>query len=180
MLTQERLKELLSYDPATGVFTWKKARGNKPAGSTAGTVNHGYLVTKCDKIGYLNHRLAWLYVHGSFPELEIDHINRDKADNRLCNLRLATTSQNQHNAAVRSDSTTGVKGVSLHRPSNKYRAAICVKGERTVLGYFTTIAEAAAAYAYAADRLHGDFARARRIDVDASEKLIEDTSILGF
>jgi hypothetical protein len=166
MLTQERLKELLTYNPETGVFTRNFAKGNRAAGSVTGCLNKGYLRTTCDKHPYANHRLAWLYVHGVMPELDVDHINRDKSDNRICNLRLATASQNQFNAGPRSDSTTGIKGVSWVKAIKKFKAAICVRGERTILGYFPTVVEAAAAYARAADRLHGDFARASRIEVD--------------
>jgi hypothetical protein len=165
MLTQARLKELLTYDAATGVFTRNVARGNKPAGAATGTQNNGYLSTRCDGRGYFNHRLAWLYVYGCLPDLQVDHINRDKKDNRICNLRLATASQNQHNARARTDSTTGIKGVTWTK-SGKLKAQICVRGERTILGYYPTLVEAAAAYASAADRLHGDFARADRIHLD--------------
>lgn len=181
MLTQERLKEVLHYNEQTGDFTWLEARGNRSVGSKAWTkTKKGYLQLRIDEKYHLAHRLAWMYVHGDFPESALDHMNLDRCDNRIANLRLATASQNQYNTGIRSDSTTGVKGVSFHKASRRYRAAITSRGETTILGYFATIAEAAKAYAAAADRIHGDFARARRIAVDADEKVIEDTSILGF
>lgn len=166
LITQTQLKELLHYDPQTGIFTWKVARGSKAAGSLAGTDNRGYLVTRLFRVGYANHRLAWLYMYGKFPELDIDHINRVKHDNRIVNLREATASQNQQNTTAHRDSTTGVKGVSWSKRSRRYRAAISVGGKRTIIGYYGSISEAAIAYAKAADSLHGDFARAHRISVD--------------
>lgn len=97
MLTQARLKELLTYDENTGVFTRIKSVqgsgyrvGNKPNGT-------GYLPVCIDYKSYLQHRLAWLYVHGEFPDGHIDHINRVKTDNRLCNLRVVTDFENSQN-----------------------------------------------------------------------------------
>ena len=181
MLTQERLKEVLYYNEATGDLTWLEARGNRSIGSVAGTkTKKGYLQIRVDEKFYLAHRLVWMYVHGEFPASALDHINLDRCDNRLANLRLATASQNQYNTGVRKDSVTGVKGVSWHKASKRYKAAITSRGVTTILGYFGTIAEAATAYASAADRLHGDFARARRIHVDATDKTVENVTILGL
>jgi HNH endonuclease len=92
IITRTRLKEFLHYDPETGVFTWLvKPCRNILAGSIAGNVmNEGYVMVKIDRKNYKAHRLAWLYVHGTFPPDQLDHINRGRADNRLCNLRLST------------------------------------------------------------------------------------------
>jgi len=153
MITQERLKEVLSYDPDTGVFTWLDS------GKVAGLPHtKGYLRMSLDGGKYLMHRLAWLYVHGKFPDNQIDHINHGKKDNRICNLRDVTGSQNQMNRGVQSNSTTGIKGVYWIKNRNKYRAQIKVMGKITYLGYFVDKMEAARAYMLACKELHGDFA----------------------
>lgn len=91
MLTQARLKELFHYDKETGAFTHIKARRGVRVGKILGCLaNNGYLVIRADGKLYLAHRLAWMYVHGAFPPDQLDHINRMRTDNRLCNLRLAT------------------------------------------------------------------------------------------
>ena len=93
MLEALRLRELLSYDPDTGLFRWSKNKGSKDAGELAGCVSpKGYILIGIDGCLYLAHRLAWLYVHGEFPEKDIDHRDQDKSNNRICNLRLATSS----------------------------------------------------------------------------------------
>ena len=98
-LTVERLRELLSYDPATGKFLWRVGRQCMRAGAVAGATEvQGYRVIKIDGKIYKAHRLAWLYVTGEWPPEEIDHKNTDPQDNVWSNLRLATHSQNQANA----------------------------------------------------------------------------------
>lgn len=154
MLTAERLKQVLTYNPVTGWF-W---RGD----TLAGSLNlAGYRQIRVDGKLYLAHRLAWLYVHGEWPADEIDHINGDRADNRFANLRPVTSGQNKMNSAKRSDNTSGVKGVSLRADTGKWFAYINAgPGTRRVgLGCYDTLAEAAEARRYAEAKMHGDFAR---------------------
>lgn len=158
-LTVERLKELLTYEPETGVFRWRVTRGRSAkAGDIAGAVARGnYTQIKIDGRCVHSGRLAVLYMTGKYPEHEVDHKNLDRQDDRWENLREATPSQNCGNRSTRSDSLLGVKGV--HVCKNRYRAKIQVNGKRRHLGYFATIAAASAAYAEAANNLFGEFAR---------------------
>lgn len=98
-LTQARLKEILHYDPDTGIFTRRLDRGpNAPKDSVAGTPDkNGYIVIKVDFTQYKAHRLAWLYIYGVWPNNQIDHINHIVDDNRIVNLRDVTNSENQAN-----------------------------------------------------------------------------------
>lgn len=125
-ITQLQLKEVLNYHEKTGEFIWRQTLSNRGVeGSTAGYRNsQGYWCISIYGIKYLAHRLAWLYVHGDWPEEEIDHINHDKADNRLCNLKPATRKENSRNLGLRSNNTSGVTGVSRINSNNKWRAAI--------------------------------------------------------
>ena len=149
--------EALSYDPATGQFTWKKGRRQ---GRHAGFANGGgYVGIKVKELTCLAHRLAWLLVHGDWPSAQIDHINGDPADNRIANLRLATPAQNGANARRRSDNRSGFKGVGWHKKTRKWRANIVRDGRMRSLGYFDTPEQAAEAYATAAKALRGEFAR---------------------
>ena len=108
ILTQVELKELLHYAPDTGGFLWRKGRSNVVAGTRAGTPDKdGYVIIRIDKRHYRAHRLAWFYVIGVWPRAIIDHINRNPFDNRFCNLREATHSQNQHNRSMQANNTTG-------------------------------------------------------------------------
>ena len=137
MLTQERLKQLLHYDPESGEFMRLATMGRFTAGSLVGTMGkNGYIAISVDGKRYLAHRLAWLYVYGEWPA-EIDHRNRKRTDNRLDNIRVATRAQNGVNGSAMCTSGTGLRGVHLHKPSGRYRAQI-VKGSKThSLGYFT-------------------------------------------
>ena len=153
-LTQERLMSLVSYDAETGVFTWRITRRNCKTGAVAGSLLKGYVRISIDSKIYAAHRLAWLYTHGCWPSNEIDHINRVRNDNRLCNLREATRELNTQNANVRVDSPYGIRGVTKHKYRNKYRARIQANKKAMLLGLFDTPEEAAAAYAAAAAKLH--------------------------
>ncbi|WP_457659611.1 HNH endonuclease [Sinorhizobium medicae] len=160
-LTQEELKAELHYDPESGKFTRRTARGNRAAGIVVGTDDgQGYL--KIQVLGHRHkaHRLAWLYVHGRFPENEIDHINGIKSDNRLANLREATTLENCRNRPMRSDNAIGLKGVSFHPSTGKYRAKISFGGKEHSLGLHDTPEAAHEAYLAAANDNFGKFARA--------------------
>ena len=144
MLTQDRLKELLAYDPETGVFQWKRTKGRMKAGQLAGaTDTYGYHVIRVDGVLYKAHRLAWLHTHGNWPAKVVDHINRRPGDNRLCNLREATQSENMHNANRKSES--GVPGVRWSSERNRWVAQIRVGYRNHVIGSFLSKDEAIAA-----------------------------------
>lgn len=163
MLTAERARELLSYDPATGEFRWKVTNSNRcKAGNVAGWDQDDgkgrvRICITVDGKKHKAHRLAWLITHGVWPPQLIDHINGNSADNRLCNLRLATPSQNSFNRGEQSTNTSGHKGV--WRKYRRWRADIWANGRKHGLGSYATKEEAAAAYQRAAQQLHGEYWR---------------------
>ena len=146
-LTAERLRELFHYDPLTGVFTrLVSTASNARAGDVAGTLMQiGYLLIGIQGKSYLAHRLAWLFVHGEWPKDQIDHINRDRTDNRICNLREATIKQNQRNLSKSCNNTSGVPGVHWRSDRAKWWALIESDGQKHYLGMFNTKEEAIAA-----------------------------------
>jgi hypothetical protein len=157
--TADRLKELLSYAPPTGELRWAVTRGNGcTAGETAGGIDKttGYCRVRVDDRLLYAHRIIWCMMTGSWPKHQIDHRNRNRTDNRWENLREARQDQNKKNASSRGNST-GHKGVWLAKHVMRYRAEIIADGKKHRLGYFDTAEQAAAAYAEAAARLHGEF-----------------------
>lgn len=155
ILTNIRLKETLNYDPETGIFTWKETRRGLRIGDVAGCIaKHGYIVIRVDKRLYTAHRLAWLYVYGEWPSKNIDHINRNRSDNRISNLRSASQSENCQNTSLRSDNKSGHAGVYWCKNSQKWRAYIGVDGKRISLGYFHEKDDAIAAQSDAKTRYH--------------------------
>lgn len=159
MLTADRLRELLNYDPETGVFTWRVRRSPTCLkGSVAGAINQvsGYRQIGFDGQDYTAHRLAWLYTKREWPLGEIDHKNRVRDDNRIDNLRDATHSNNSANRLKQSNNTSGLKGVSYHKAAKRWRATI----RKEHLGLFDTREAAHAAYCHAAQAAFGEFARA--------------------
>jgi hypothetical protein len=155
-LTAHRLRELLHYAPETGEFRWRVDRGNKiKAGSIAGGASkaHGYYQIGTGGRLYYGHRLAWLYMTGEWPSAEIDHINRDKADNRFANLREATHQENCWNLPIIRSNKSGISGVRWH--AGKWVAYICVSGEVKHLGRFVCKEEAGQAYSEAVARFRG-------------------------
>jgi len=136
-LTQGRLKEALDYNPMTGLFTWLERRSGVKHGSTAGCIEQGrYCLIRLDGLKHYAHRLAWFYTHGTWPESQIDHVNGDKLDNRIGNLRQATPLENSQNQPVSSRNTSGHIGVVWHKPSGKWIAQIKVRGRCHSLGYY--------------------------------------------
>ena len=137
-LTQAELKDLLSYDPETGIFTW--ASGNMFFGRRAGWVEpHGYRRIKLKRKNYYAHRLAHLYMNGAFPENEVDHENQDRSDNKWSNIsRCVTKQENKRNNSLRSDSTSGICGVTFHKQTKKWSARIKVGSRLKYLGLFAT------------------------------------------
>jgi hypothetical protein len=165
-LTQQELKSLVDYDPETGIFTWRsreeryfktnssyKTWNTRFAGKVAGMVMpRGYItVNLCGK-KYAAHRLAFLWMTGSFPKNEVDHINHLAGDNRWDNLRAVTGLENMKNLKLSTKNTSGVLGVSWSKQKNKWRARIKLNKREKWLGYFTSIDEAAAARAAANDQ----------------------------
>lgn len=159
-LTVKALRELLNYDPKTGVFTYKVKRRYQihNVGDVAGSVREGrYLVIKINNFAFYAHRLAWLYINGVWPEEMIDHINGNKLDNRFSNLRLATRSQNASNTSRRRTNSSGYKGVVKYK--NKWKAQITHKQKVHYLGLYDTKEEAHEAYIKAAKSYQLDFVR---------------------
>jgi hypothetical protein len=154
-LTAERLRELLDYEPETGIFRWRKSRQVK-AGTRAGCQYGACRTIHIDRVQHYAHRLAWLYVYGEHPPHEIDHVNGDPSDDRIVNLRSCTHRENSLNRRGRGAS--GLKGV-CQRANGRWCATISLDGKNTHLGSFDTKEEAAAAYDAAARRHYGEFAR---------------------
>lgn len=156
MLTQDQLKEQVFYDENTGVFTRRKSLcGKVKVGDIAGTLANGRVVFHVLSKQYYAHRLAWLYVYGEWPKHEIDHINGNPSDNRICNLRDVTHSENLQNLKkARKDSFTGVMGVQRCYTCKSFRATITVGGEAKHLGTFQTMEEASKAYTEAKKIYH--------------------------
>ena len=164
MINQERLKELLHYDPDSGVFTRAKDLPNgKKAGQIAGHVNQkGYIDIRLDGKNYRAARLAFLYMTGEWPSEEVDHDNRVKTDNRWINLRGANRYQNAYNkfsARKAKSGYAGVVKVKRKKTADRYRATIWANGVSSYLGTYATPEEAHNVYLSAVKDLHGEFGR---------------------
>jgi hypothetical protein len=158
MLSQAELKSLLNYNPDTGIFTWMVSRGTAKAGQLAGTVtSKGYIHIKIKRRLYLAHRLAWMYTYGTYPNEQIDHENMIRNDNRILNIRLATHANNQQNKCIRSNNTSGRKGVSWDKGHNKWHSRCTANGKCYSLGYFDSVEQASLAYQQFASEKHGEF-----------------------
>jgi len=156
-ITQKQLKEILEYNPDTGLFTWIRQTSSRvKIGSTAGcevTFSYGGKYINIKALGrlYLAHRLAWFYVHGNWPKDQIDHINGHGTDNRIINLRDVTQYQNMRNMRLPSNNTSGHIGVSWITEKKKWTAQLHIKGKHIHLGYFDDINDAVIARKKAAD-----------------------------
>ena len=138
ILTQDRLKEVLHYNPDTGIFTWIEKVSNKiNVGDIAGS-NHssGYFSIMIDCKNYMSHRLAFLYMDGSFPTHDVDHRYGEKKDNRWEKIRRFTRQQNSRNQKLRNDNKSGATGVFWYARKSKWVASIRVDGASKHLGYF--------------------------------------------
>jgi hypothetical protein len=161
MTTQSELMALLHYEPMTGIFTWLVDRGRRYiAGQRAGSIQTGgYRRIGIGGRLYAEHRLAWLYVHGTWPSEDIDHNNRDTTDNRIANLRLATDSQNLANAKLQHNNKSGVKGIYWDPLRDLWRVRIgsnCRKGN--YIGHYDNLVEAIVARRIAVEARYGPFA----------------------
>jgi hypothetical protein len=158
-LPTKRLQELLVYCPETGQFRWTAVARPRVKSRPAGTYDRGYIIFRIDKQKVYAHRAAWYLHYGQDPlEKQIDHINCNKSDNRICNLRLASHADNQINKTIRSDNTSGYKGVSWWEARQKWVAKVCVNGKHKTVGYFDSAEDAAIAAQTAREKLHGNFA----------------------
>ena len=164
-ITAERLRELLNYDPETGIWTriakpTPRANRSQP-GDVVGCLDHGYLRIGIDGAHYYAHDLAWLYMTGEWPSQGIDHWDLDGTNNRFLNLRKATQSQNLANTRIQSNNTSGIKGVHEVRSAAKKRwlAFGKIHGKRINIGTFYTKAEAATARREWAEQTFKEFAR---------------------
>ncbi len=157
MVAIDELRRILSYDSDTGVFTWKvRRKGTKKSRVAGAKMSHGYVAIGIDGVDYTAHRLAWFYTNGHWPSGVIDHINGDKSDNRIGNLRDTNQVINMINVhSARSDSSTGVRGVSWHKQRNKYTARLQVGKKYLSLGLHDTIDQAKKAYDEAKLKYHG-------------------------
>lgn len=153
--TAEYVRHLLDYDAETGVFTWRNPNTHlvKPGGIAGSRGPKGSWAISIDNKKHLAHRLAWLYVYGEHPPGQIDHIDRDRLNNRISNLRLATPSQNRQNIAKpNKNSTSGYLGVFRH--GQGWIAQIKVSGKLKRLGKYVDPESASAAYWRAKRELH--------------------------
>lgn len=162
MITQEQLREVLSYNPDTGEFRWRvKTAQRIKVGDVAGSINRkGYRRITVDGKSYAAARLAFLYMTGAWPKNEADHRDTDPGNDRWENLRDATPAQNCHNRRRHSDNATGVKGVTWHKATGKYQVKIMVNGRQIHLGVTENLHLAGYMYQLAAVGYHRDFARA--------------------
>lgn len=157
---QERLKELLRYDPTTGHLTWKARKGSAAADRIAGTDNlTGHDVVRVDGVLYLAHRVIWKIQTGCEPPDYIDHRDLNGRNNKWENLRAATNGTNMMNANASKQNKSGVKGVFWYRTRQKWKAEINADGCRRHVGYFGSLDAAKLAMAEMRQKLHGEFAR---------------------
>ncbi len=147
-ITQERLKELLHYDPETGVFTRKTRTSNCVSiGDIAGNTRKkdGYHVIRVRGGRYPAHRLAFLYMEGDFPTHHVDHINHIRHDNRWCNLRHVKRDDNLKNRTLQKNNSSGINGVHWHKCKNKWAVAIGVNKKKVYIGTFMSFFDACCA-----------------------------------
>ncbi len=143
MITQSRLKEQLHYDEKTGVFKRLISNcGRIKIGDIAGNKSNGYIRMIVSSVEYSAHRLAWLYVYGESPPNHIDHINHNRADNRIANLRCVSCQDNAKNKKMHCGNTSGTTGVYRNNSAQKWYAQICVDGKNKHLGTFVNKTEA--------------------------------------
>lgn len=161
IITQEKLKEILGYDPLTGVFVWRVASARKiKIGDVAGNLySSGYLYIGFQRKLYRAHTLAWLYIHGVFPRKMVDHIDGNPSNNSIRNLRECSASENQKNRKMNSNNTSGYKGVSFDKSLGRWRATGATGNKTIHIGFFDTPEEAGEAYQEFAKANHGEFYR---------------------
>lgn len=150
---------VLRYDPENGILYWTGAQASYLAGQPAGSVNKlGYVMIKTGGRSLAAHRLAWLFHYGLWPEVDIDHVDRNRSNNRICNLRLTSMLQNQMNSAPRRHNTHGWKGITFQPRHKAWLAQITIAGKNHNLGRYKDPRDAAAAYDRRASAEFGDYA----------------------
>ena len=157
MITQERLKQLVSYDPETGVFMRKVRTSNRvDMSKPMGTLDsYGYLWSSLDGKAFRLHRLAMIYVHGAVHDGDVDHINMNRTDNRISNLREVDRSTNMQNKRTASaNNKCGLMGVCFDARRGSYYAQIRINGKNTHLGKFDSAELAHGAYLFAKRNAH--------------------------
>jgi hypothetical protein len=157
----ERVREVLAYEPETGVLRWKITLGSRAVkGREAGNIDSstGYHRTRVDGFFILSHHIGWAITHGVWP-VQLDHVRGKEAGNALDNLRLATQHDNMGNIRKSKHNTSGLKGVSWHEVTGKWAAQIRVRGKQLWLGSYDTKEEAHEVYMGAARKHFGEFAR---------------------
>lgn len=161
-MNRDELQKELRYDSASGLLWWITPAKGRQRLRPAGTVSKdGYVRLCINYKRYLAHRVIWLIATGKWPKEEIDHINMNRSDNRLVNLREATYSQNKANAVVRRNNKARLRGVRWRADANKWEARICFNYNKMYLGLFATKELACNAYEMAAKKHFGEFARDR-------------------
>jgi hypothetical protein len=154
-LTAEQMREFFTYDPDTGEIRNAKARSHTHADKVVGCINStGYLLCTIGGVKYRAHRLAWLYVYGKWPDGHIDHINRNRLDNRICNLRDVTAVQNHQNRQKATSTSSGRLGVTYSSRAKAWRAKITVNHKVIHLGDFKDL-DAAIRAREASERQYG-------------------------
>ncbi|WP_274721094.1 HNH endonuclease [Xenorhabdus bovienii] len=159
MLNYDDAVHLFKYNPSTGCVTWK----NPPEsscyfkGDLVGYLTNGYYKIKLFEMHIYVHRLAWLLYYGRRPSEFIDHINGDRSDNRIINLREASNTENSWNSKMRKNNSSSVKGVCWCKSNKKWVARIRIDGKRKTLGYFSDLNEAKLAMEEARTKYHGEF-----------------------
>ena len=153
-ITRDHVMEMLEYIPATGALLQKKKRPKVQVGSLAGVVTpQGYRYIQLGGVKYAAHRLVWLIEKGKFPELFLDHMDKNKLNNQIQNLREVTGKQNNENKGAQRNSQTGIRGVSFVPKLKKYKAQIQHYGTNHYLGIYNTPKEAQEAYLEAAKQM---------------------------
>lgn len=162
--TRAEAERVLSYNPITGDFIWlieaSAPGGIRPAGSKAGTLKDGYIQINLLGCVYRAHHLAWLFMTGEWPSqrFDVEHKDRNRANNSWANLRLATRSQNNMNAGLRKDNKSGHRGVGRRKDTGKWYARIAAEGKLHLLGHFDSFDEALCARLHAEQKHYGEFA----------------------
>lgn len=157
MLTLERLKQVLHYDPETGIFTWLVKISTNKIGEPAGhNDKDGYLRIQIDGKIYRCHRLAWLYAYGIWPKTGLDHEDTIKTNNRIKNLRETKNDGQKFNTGAHKNNKLGYKGIRQVE-NGRFQARITGKSGLYSIGTYKTLEEACKAYALEAKKVHGDF-----------------------
>lgn len=157
-ITQQELKEILHYNPDTGVFTYKADSKLVTAGNEAGWLDNGYTRLKINGISYRCHRLAFIYMLGREPIGHVDHIDNLRCNNKWDNLREDAEKVNHWNRNLQANNTSGIKGVHWDKRKERYIAQIQVHGKKKQVGAYKTVEEATTAIQAYREQVHKEFA----------------------